>query len=312
MRPDLDDFEELNEEGAPRSRAMSWLVLVVAVGGFAALAYYAYHSGTQSIKDGQVMVVQADGTPIKAQPADAEGEQFPNKDKTIYDAIGADDNGATTEKLLPEAEQPVIPEAAVEAQPAESSKPAGNGTAATTFVNKSVAGSTTPVDPVDAQSMKQGGPEAVPASKTAAAAPAKPAAAPVATSEDEDEEDDAASTAPAFVNVKPAKAAPAPAAKPAEKAAAKPAAKPAPKAASGNYQVQLGAFKSEDEARAQWSKIAAKSGGVVSGSPIIVKADLPNGTFYRLRAGGFASPEAAKSACAKLSAKGQACFYAGK
>ena len=66
------------------------------------------------------------------------------------------------------------------------------------------------------------------------------------------------------------------------------------------------------EAKAMWSKIAAKHPNEVKGAPVIVRADLSNGTFYRLRASGFASADAAKAACSKLSAAGQACFYAGK
>ncbi|OYW13353.1 MAG: hypothetical protein B7X02_02380, partial [Rhodospirillales bacterium 12-54-5] len=114
MRPELEDFDELSAmEATPRSRAMSWLVLCVAVGGFAALAYYAYHSGSQSMRDSTMMVVNAEETPMKTAPIDPQGEQFPNKDKTIYDAINADaKTTAHVEKLLPEAEQPVVvPEA---------------------------------------------------------------------------------------------------------------------------------------------------------------------------------------------------------
>ena len=70
MRPDLEDYEELQPtDEAPRSRAMSWLVLAIAVGGFAALAYYAYNSGQASVREGDMLVVQADGAPIA--PIDA-------------------------------------------------------------------------------------------------------------------------------------------------------------------------------------------------------------------------------------------------
>lgn len=285
MRPDLEDFEELSEGEAPRSRAMSWLVLVVAVGGFAALAYYAYHSGSRSMQDGQVLVVQADPAAIKEAPADPQGESFPNQDKTIYDAIAPNAKNKV-EKLLPEAEEPVIPEPAVAKRPTETPKPA----ATTTFVNKETAVKEA-VDPVDEQLSKRPAPAIAPESKPE----------PVKTAEVK---------APAFVNVKPATT-PAPAPKPAAPAV-KPAPAPKPAAATGNYKVQLGAFKSDAEARTQWGKIVAKHGDVVKGSPVVVRADLPNGTFYRLRASGYASADAAKAACAKLSSRGQGCFYAGQ
>lgn len=311
MRPDLDDFEELNDE-APRSRAMSWLVLVVAVGGFAALAYYAYHSGSQSMKDGQVLVVQADQSPIKETPADPQGESFPNQDKTIYEAIDPMARSAKVEKLLPEAEEPVIPEPAVEA-PAPATTSAAD---TTTFVNKALTKTEPAIDPVDVQSMKQGGPATAPEPKSermrVEPTDADPNPEPVPVTQP------AASSTPQIVNVKPVQpSAPAPAAAPAPKPAPSPvpaaAPKPAPApVATGTHKIQLGAYKSDAEARQQWSKISAKHSGVLSGSPIIVKADLPNGTFYRLRASGFATAEAAKAACSTLSARGQACFYAGK
>lgn len=124
MRPDLDEYEELNpESGEPRSRAMSWLVLGVAVVGFGALAYYAYQSGSQSVADGQMLVVNAEEGPIKEAPAEAGGEQFPHKDKTIYDALSPYRTDQKVETLLPTAEEPVIPEPAVGADtPADAEK----------------------------------------------------------------------------------------------------------------------------------------------------------------------------------------------
>ena len=95
-----------------------------------------------------------------------------------------------------------------------------------------------------------------------------------------------------------AKPEPKPEAKTAEKAAAKPA--------EGKGKIQLGAYKSEAEAKAEWAKIQKKFSQLSGHAPIIVKADLgEKGTFYRLRAGGFAD---AKATCAALTAKGQACI----
>lgn len=305
MRPDLEDYEELNEGEVARSRAMSWLVLVVAVGGFAALAYYAYHSGSKSMREGQVLVVQADPAAIKEAPADPQGEAFPNQDKTIYDAIAPGAASGNVEKLLPEPEAPVMPApAAAEAAPAKAP-------ATTTYVNKLAPAAT--VDPVDAQAMKQPAPAPAPESKPVViAAKPVPVVQPV---QEVKEVPVATAAAPAMVNVKPT----APAAAPVKpQVLAKPVVKPVvPKPApaplaSGTYKVQLGAFKSDAEARQQWAKLTAKHGDVLKGAPIVVKADLPNGTFYRLRAGGFASADAAKAACTKLGGRGQGCFFAGK
>lgn len=327
MRPDLDEFEEMNEPEAERSsRAMSWVVLSVAVIGFGALAYYAYQSGTQSVGDGQMLVVNADPSPIKEAPADAGGEQFPNKDKTIYDTLSPYRTDEHVEKLLPEPEEPVIPEPAVGAD-VDGGK---NGT--TTFVNEAANKSATEVEtPAVAASEDEEADETAPVAKeatpasqpqtvTAITTPA-PVAAPLTEKPAPTEvaEVPVATTTTTVAEKKPE---PTVVAAPVEKKVepapvkkAEPVKKPEPKpvtAASGEYKIQLGAFKSDAEARATWSKITAKSGDVVKGSPIIVKADVNGTTYYRLRASGFASPDAAKKACATLSSRGQACFYAGK
>lgn len=344
MRPDLEDYEELQPtDEAPRSRAMSWLVLAIAVGGFAALAYYAYHSGTAKTEDGDLMVVQADESPIKEVPADPEGEQFANKDKTIYDVITPGQNGESgnVEQLLPEPEKPVLDAREAQAQPYTDLQPApaASAPAPTTFVNKQAAKPATAVDPVDVQSLKQPAPAVseapAPAAAPVTSAPATAAApAPMVTHVPQPQqaviEPKPAVTpaaepagAPKFVNestvatpakkaaepVKKAEAKPAPTKEVKKEAAKTEAKKPA---TGGSYQVQLGAYKSEAEAQGAWKKISGKFAGVLSAGPSIVKADLPNGTFYRLRTGGFASADAAKAACTKLAAAKQPCMPVGK
>lgn len=77
------------------------------------------------------------------------------------------------------------------------------------------------------------------------------------------------------------------------------------RAASGP-QVQLGAWRSEAEARAGWSKALGASGGALDGyTPRIVMADVPGkGRYYRLRTG---APDPA-GLCASLRAAGQDCM----
>jgi cell division protein FtsN len=322
MRPDMDDYAEIDDskpEGG--SRAMSWMVLAVAVGGFAALAYYAYNSGSNTVGGDATLVVEADQAPIKEAPADPDGEQFPNKDKTIYDVISPSGEPKTAEKLLPDPEHPV---AAANVEDSEDDAPsAAPGTppaavvasiaqptpSTTTFV----AGAAEPAPQVKEPAV------AAPAAAVVAAQPAPtPSEQPVATV------------------AKPAVVAAAPAAEKSyaspqmvnektltgkkdeapvavkEKPKAEPKAKadkPAVKeTAGGAYKVQLGAYKSESEANAAWKKISSAHSGVLSGAPTIVKADVNGSTFYRLRAGSYASADAAKAVCAKLG--GQACFPA--
>ena len=85
----------------------------------------------------------------------------------------------------------------------------------------------------------------------------------------------------------------------------------APKVQSGGaYVVQLLALKDEASAKAAWKKVVKTHAGVLGGHALdIEKADLgAKGTWYRVRAAGFASKAAATSACAKLKASGQDCM----
>lgn len=323
MRPDIEDFEELETAAGdtPRSRAMSWLVLAVAVGGFGALAYYAYHSGSETMQNGDVMVVEADGTPIKQTPADPEGEQFANQDKTIYDVISPNATGeGNVEKLLPEPEKPVsAPQEVAASTPAP-----------TTYVNKNIAnageGTTAEkpaplVVPVPSAVVNTPVAKAEEVKTPVAATTTKVSPHVAVTNVSPDEE----AGEPTFVNESPVADVKATTKVPTKAVATssvkkevvkevvkKEVTKPVEKKAvsGGAYQIQLGAFKSEDEALAHWKKLSGKYASVLSGSPSVVKADLPNGTFYRLRTGGFASGDAAKAACGKLG--GQACFPVAK
>lgn len=303
MRPDLDEYEELNPElGEPRSRAMSWIVLGVAVIGFGALAYYAYQSGSQSVADGQMLVVEAEEGAIKETPAETGGEEFPHQDKTIYEALSPYRTDPKVETLLPVAEEPVIPQPAV-----NDGKPTAKPAETTSYVKaepkEAVVDRTVPA------------PVAKPIENAEAPKAPESAPAPVKTPEPAKIETVEVIDSTVATKATPAPVAPKPVAAkaPEPKPVAKPAAKPAATTAgSGNYKIQLGAYGSDAEARQNWSKITAKHGDVVKGSPLIVVADVNGKTYYRLRAIGFNSADDAKAACAKLTSRGQGCFPAGK
>ena len=71
--------------------------------------------------------------------------------------------------------------------------------------------------------------------------------------------------------------------------------------------VQLGAWRSEKEARDGWSLAQDNAGGLLEGlSPVIVRADIPGrGVFWRLRT---APKQPVAQFCAALAQKGQACI----
>lgn len=85
-------------------------------------------------------------------------------------------------------------------------------------------------------------------------------------------------------------------------------------ALSGSHLVQVGAFRSQEEADAQWSKLQGKLSDFLAGkSDDIERADLgAKGVYYRLRIGPFASSDAAKTFCAGLKERGTDCLIKAK
>jgi cell division septation protein DedD len=78
---------------------------------------------------------------------------------------------------------------------------------------------------------------------------------------------------------------------------------------SAEGEVQLGAFRSEAEARAAWAKAQTQAAELLSGrEPRVVVADLPGkGRYYRLRVIP-ASGVSQRQFCDSLTAKGLGCF----
>jgi cell division protein FtsN len=147
--------------------------------------------------------------------------------------------------------------------------------------------------------------QAVPAVVTHTAPPPTPSAAP-----------------PTEVAPKPLQvvAAPKPKAKPVETApvAIAPVIPPttepvatAPGANSGSYVLQIGAYKSADEANTSWKSYQAKHPMLGGYESDVKKVDLGDkGTWYRLRVEGFATKDAASALCAKLKSDGGDCLLA--
>lgn len=271
MKPDFEEFDDYaSESDSPRSRAMSWIILGVALSGFIALAWYAYQSGSDAVQDGQMVVIRADNVPIKEKPIDAGGEQFPHQDKSIYDTISPyhAEEKTKVEKLLPEAEEPVAVEIDNKTQDTK------------TWVNDKLKRESDAEEKIIAQLEKK-----APEKEVADAKPAIQAEAPK----------------------------PVPSPQPPAPKVEMPKPKPQNPAPAGVFKIQLGAYSSEAEAKQNWARISSKHAVILSGVPhSIQKAQVAGKIVYRLRISGYATADAAKQACAKLSASGQACFFAGK
>lgn len=79
--------------------------------------------------------------------------------------------------------------------------------------------------------------------------------------------------------------------------------------AVGTRLVQLGAYDTADEARADWTKLQGRFGDLMAGKAIIVQPATSGGqTFFRLRAFGFSDEDDARRFCSALLSEDTACI----
>jgi cell division septation protein DedD len=259
------------------SKWLPTIVLSSALIGFISLAWYAYHAGRQSVKEEDLLVVEAEKTPVKEKPLDPGGMKFPNQDKTIFETFGSNNNQAPkVERVLPAPEEPI---AQNESQPeiimadnSDSAKTAGN-------IEQKISDHI--IYREDEAADKQAEQEKPVEVKKVEA-----------VGVDDKKSDTHKAAATKAIELKPAES---------KAVESKPAK-------TGGVKVQLGAYSSDKEARETWAKIQKKFSELSSKSPIIVHANVKGKSFYRLRVGGFASVDQAKKLCSSLSAKGQACL----
>lgn len=83
------------------------------------------------------------------------------------------------------------------------------------------------------------------------------------------------------------------------------------KVAAGSFLLQVGAYKSEEEATAAWKSYQAKHAALLSGfGPDIQRATVGDKVWYRLRIASFADKDTASAVCDRLKAQNGNCFLA--
>lgn len=295
MRDDLD-FEDDEDEGS-MLRWVSVLFVLAAVGGFVALAWYAYQSGVQPVSEDEIPYVSAEETPVKEKPEEPGGWQFEHQDKAVYNQLAAGKEGQerpVAERLMPAPEEPVERPEVEQILPEDFEREEVNGNAVETPIPSTKENGKTEVVVVDAE------PE--------------PVASVAEEKVDEPVVAEAKTTAP-----EPVKAPePTPAEKPAPAPVPAPAPTPAPapvtSSASGQYMAQLGAFGSNEDAFAAWTKIDAAHGAMFpTKEHAVQRADLgAKGVFYRLQLGPFSNETSARKVCDYLQQNKQGCFVVKK
>ncbi|QCE35509.1 SPOR domain-containing protein [Acetobacteraceae bacterium] len=70
---------------------------------------------------------------------------------------------------------------------------------------------------------------------------------------------------------------------------------------AGHYEIQIAAYKTEDEALSKWQDFLNKDAeDFQSHNPVVIEVQTKHGSLYRLRTGGFSSSDEAKAFCASI------------
>lgn len=275
-----DSFEERKAE-INRSKnvfigTVSGIALAAVVGWFVLSPRYAAENSTE------IPVIRRPQTAIKVQPAEPGGMEILNQDKSVYDIIEKKETKApTVENLLPPPEEPQLP-----AVSADITEPA-------------------PVVQKAEEIIKVAEIKEVEEVKVAPAP--EPKAAPAEAPKKEEitiaEAATAVIPAPVVVKEEPKTEAPKPEVKVEVKTVS----------VTGPWQVQLISSPNRSAVDTAWDGLVKKY-PMLNGQPREIEtADLgAKGTFYRLKAGGFAERTGADRLCNDIKALGGTCIVKKK
>ncbi len=279
----VDPDDDPRSTGPAGAGVRFWAALAVAgiaVAGFGGVVAYGYLAYGDRGEHMPAPLVKADTRPVKIRPDDPGGLNVPHTNIEVFNA-GRDPRGAGAgsaaapgrEVLLPPPETPLP-------KPVPAPPPIPAAVILTPAAPSIVAPSTAP-EPVAPIPALSGVASAVPYP-----APLPPPAAPTARS------------------LQPSLAAGAGFGAPTSLQASRPAA------SAGAFRIQVGAMRTEEEARQAWESFRRKHGDIAGGKTMsISRVELAErGVFFRVYAGPLADRDAARDACAKLVRAGTGCL----
>ena len=276
-----ESFEERKNE-INRSKnvfigTVSGIALAAVVGWFVLSPRYAENNSAD------IPVIRRPQTAVKVQPAEPGGMEILSQDKSVYDIIEKKETDTPkVENLLPPPEEPQMPII-------------------------SAAQETAPVVEQAEEIIEVAEVKVAPAPIPQAAPEEKPTEAPKTISQA------AAETKAPIAEVKTAEKAPTPVAEQQKEApkAEKPEVKTV--AVTGPWQVQLISSPNRKAVDTAWDGLVKKYPVLQGQSREIETADLgAKGTYYRLKAGGFADRSGADKLCGEIKALGGTCIVKKK
>lgn len=277
----LMNFEE-HKNDMSRSRsvligAVSGLALAAVVGWFALSPRYSVDNVAE------IPVIRRPQASIKVKPENPGGMEILNQDKTVYDIIEKEPERKEVESILPPPEQPILPEIKVAEQapaPIKEQTPELKPIETTTEVK------TSEVKTVAA-------PKAVVNETKEVTLPT------IKEASIKENAQQKAETKPQTVS---------------KVATAKPEPKTETSTASaGDWQVQLMSSPNQKAVTSAWSGLVKKHPALKGVSHEIETADLGSkGTYYRLKAGAFATRAEADKLCSAIKSQGGSCIVKKK
>lgn len=270
---DEDDTFDAREDSrrGPLLLTAAFAVFVLFIG----VVWSAYRQGIREGGRDAPPRITADAEPYRERPADPGGEEAPDQDLTVYDRLTGEATGVDGD------------EAQLRPGPEEPSERPGLQIES---VDPDAAGADQVADTPDIRledeaPTEDAGTQDTPA-ETLDVTPAGPAQI-VPEDEDADPVDDT----PADPEPEPVRTT----------SVAVP---------GGEWMVQIGSFRTQQEAEEAWLNFATRYSGLGSGfSPDIQTTEIEGrGTYHRLRISAFASRDSATEYCTRLQAAGQDCY----
>lgn len=275
--PPPEDYSTFDAREAENERRGPILLVAAAVVLvlFGAVVWNAYHLGIRDRNDPPVV---ASAGEYRQSPDDPGGYQTPGQDIDVYDlSVGESDTESDIAEAETQSEQ-VVDDPVEEPAPVETAS--SDAVTQQERVETPDTPATTSLDEL-IESTAQSNDEA---DDTSDLVVPGPATTPVAE--------------PA--QVEPEESDPAPVTQPAT--------------TTGDFVVQIAAFRSQDEAEDGWLSFTGRFPELAAGrAPDIVRVDLGSrGIYHRLRIAAFPTRDAASDFCSMLSDRGQDCLVTGR